>query len=234
MAKITIIDGPDLGCEYPLPERGSLDTVVIGRDPGADIVLNDQAASREHCRLVGTRQGHRLVDLGSRNRTFVNGEPIEEAFLRDGDVVRIGDTDLRFEDEGAAIETTGVASTIIREIPINGARRKQASFIEGVASSGVKAEDVLDELEELLRGAQELGETSSAPELLERYLSRIASVFDGEHAAFLVRSGEGWVARASYCATSEDDAAPAVSVSQNVVDEAARGPKAVLSTSTAD
>src|SRR5690606_17008240 len=148
MAKITIIDGPDLGCEYPLPERGSLDTVVIGRDPGADIVLNDQAASREHCRLVGTRQGHRLVDLGSRNRTFVNGEPIEEAFLRDGDVVRIGDTDLRFEDEGAAIETTGVASTIIREIPINGARRKQASFIEGVASSGVKAEDVLDELEE--------------------------------------------------------------------------------------
>ena len=118
MARLIVIDGPDLGNEYELerPDSGELANVILGRDPRVEVPLQDSAISREHCRVEISPGGCRLVDLGSRNKTFLNGDPVEQSWLKDGDLLVIGDSELRFEDEAQLVEVGGVASTIIKEI----------------------------------------------------------------------------------------------------------------------
>lgn len=72
-------------------------TVVIGADPRADLVLADPALSKFHCELTITDGLATLRDLGSRNGTRVDRVPVIEAPLRDGAIVEIGRTSLRFE-----------------------------------------------------------------------------------------------------------------------------------------
>lgn len=68
---------------------------LIGRRDGCDIVLQDKKASRAHALLMHY-QGHpAIVDLLSAHGTMVNGTPVAFHMLRDGDIVRIGDTELK-------------------------------------------------------------------------------------------------------------------------------------------
>ncbi len=53
------------------------ENISIGRDPMADISLNDPEVSRQHVRLTQTASGYVLEDLGSTNGTFINGEQLE-------------------------------------------------------------------------------------------------------------------------------------------------------------
>ena len=63
---------------------------TIGRRQGHDLVLPDARVSRDHAAIDSTGSGYRLRDLGSRNGTLVNGQPLTEADLRDGDRLAIG------------------------------------------------------------------------------------------------------------------------------------------------
>lgn len=67
---------------------------VIGRQDGLDVVLPDQAASRRHAEIRNDGGSFMVKDLGSTNGTMVNGEPVSEQPLEDGDVITIGATEL--------------------------------------------------------------------------------------------------------------------------------------------
>ncbi|HEX3474344.1 MAG TPA: sigma 54-interacting transcriptional regulator [Kofleriaceae bacterium] len=70
--------------------------MVIGADPRADLVVADGAMSKFHCE-IRVRDGAAVVkDLGSRNGTLVDRVPVIEAPLRDGAVLSLGRTELRF------------------------------------------------------------------------------------------------------------------------------------------
>jgi ABC transport system ATP-binding/permease protein len=75
------------------PPPGS---VSIGRATDNDIVIHDLLASRRHATLVATAAGTEIHDTHSINGTFVNGAPVDQALLADGDVVTIGNVDLVF------------------------------------------------------------------------------------------------------------------------------------------
>lgn len=61
-----------------------------GRDPGSDIVIDDLAVSRLHSELWALPDGrHEIVDLGSHNGTFLNGQPVARAVIGAGDIVGI-------------------------------------------------------------------------------------------------------------------------------------------------
>jgi hypothetical protein len=74
--------------------------VTLGRSARNDIPLaEDEFASVEHARLEPRRDGVWIDDVGSTNGTFVNGEQLSRPRrLKAGDVIRIGETDLRFEE----------------------------------------------------------------------------------------------------------------------------------------
>jgi len=73
--------------------------LTIGRGPTNDLPLeNDEYASTRHARIEPRRDGIWVEDIGSTNGTFVNGIRLtRERKLAAGDVVRVGETDLRYE-----------------------------------------------------------------------------------------------------------------------------------------
>ncbi|HET7045456.1 MAG TPA: FHA domain-containing protein [Gaiellaceae bacterium] len=75
--------------------------LTLGRGAGNDVPLpDDEFASARHARLEPRRDGVYVEDMGSTNGTFVNGIRLaRERRLQPGDVVRVGATDLRYEEE---------------------------------------------------------------------------------------------------------------------------------------
>jgi serine/threonine protein kinase len=105
MAKqLVVIEGPDKGQRFPLMESAPLS---VGRGRQALARLNDLNVSRLHCQI--TNYGDRLVltDAGSLSGTFVNGQRVgTEQPLLVGDVVRLGGTQLRVEEDDVADQAT--------------------------------------------------------------------------------------------------------------------------------
>jgi len=80
---------------------------VIGRDPGSDLVLEDEEVSRRHAALKSLPGGRvEIEDLDSRNGTLVDGEQLTApATLSGGETIELGTTTLTAEAEGGAGET---------------------------------------------------------------------------------------------------------------------------------
>ncbi len=70
--------------------RFDQDCVVIGRDPGADVVLDNPGISRRHARIVRSPVGFVVEDLGSANGTYVNEAPVTRQPLAEDDMIGIG------------------------------------------------------------------------------------------------------------------------------------------------
>ncbi len=74
--------------------------ITIGRRATNDIVLTDNACSREHAEIVEADGAYKIRDMGSHNGTLLNGIKISETFLKDDDVVSIGKVNLLFKKAG--------------------------------------------------------------------------------------------------------------------------------------
>ena len=204
MARLIVIDGPDLGAEYKLEllNNDSARETIIGRDPGVDIPLNDRAISREHCKIETRLSGSRLIDLGSRNRTYLNNDPVETCRLSNGDLLLVGDTELRFEDDSPEVEGTAFSSTILKEI------------------------DAPPE-ENLLKLSASLGASGSVQELFDEFFSWIAGETGAERGMLLEKAGRRWVARASGAVTPGEKGSPRADM--EIVERTAEEGKTLLS-----
>jgi two-component system response regulator GlrR len=75
---------------------------AVGSHPSNDVCIDDDpTVSRFHCEIVGDPAGPRVRDLGSRNGTLLDGVRVVDAFVRDGSLLRLGDTTLRFQGAAA-------------------------------------------------------------------------------------------------------------------------------------
>ncbi|MEM9861727.1 MAG: sigma 54-interacting transcriptional regulator [Myxococcota bacterium] len=86
-ADVAVVFGPDRGRQMTIGDR-----VVVGRSRTSDLPLNDAGVSGEHFSLASTKDGIRIVDLGSRHGTAVNGESISETLVETRAIVRAGDS----------------------------------------------------------------------------------------------------------------------------------------------
>jgi len=79
--------------------------MIIGREEDCDIVLPSRQVSRNHARIRRSGGRHILEDLGSKNRTFVNGRELTEPYtLQDGDEIQVAlSFKLFFVDAGATV-----------------------------------------------------------------------------------------------------------------------------------
>src|SRR5262249_18776742 len=89
---LRFISGKYQGGEYPLPDARDL---VIGRSSDLDMVLIEDMVSRKHARISLQDGEITIADLGSTNGTFVNGEKVKKAQLKEGDRVLIGTSILK-------------------------------------------------------------------------------------------------------------------------------------------
>jgi pSer/pThr/pTyr-binding forkhead associated (FHA) protein len=92
VAKLLFTEGPKKGDELLLEAY----EVTFGRSKKADVFLDDERLSRLHAKIARVGMGYRLVDLESRNGTFVNGMRILEHPLSSFDEIQIGDTKIKF------------------------------------------------------------------------------------------------------------------------------------------
>lgn len=105
-------------------------TIVVGRDPGADVYVDNPGVSRDHFRLEKTDEGeYRVVDLGSANGTFVNGLPANVPVrLRNGDELSFGPARYVFRcGDADGISTHGDTSEVT--IVGVGAREQEVTLL---------------------------------------------------------------------------------------------------------
>ena len=94
-AKLVVVKSPalDTGEEIPVDSM----PIAIGRGSQNEVPLDgDEFASAEHARFESRRDGLWVEDVGSTNGTFVNGARVTTPRrLSRGDIVRVGQTDLK-------------------------------------------------------------------------------------------------------------------------------------------
>ena len=136
--RLLVVQGTDAGALFEVSG-----TVVVGRDPTADFVLDDSQVSRRHLRLQ-VENGRAVVeDLGSANGTFVNSELVAERLtLRHGDRIQVG---------GTLLELVMPGQTVIRQdAPIGPAAEADTDFsilVQGLVrefAGGFRAVDGID------------------------------------------------------------------------------------------
>jgi hypothetical protein len=81
------------GQRIPLDEAAA----TIGRLSDCTVPIPDPQVSRRHAEVRAEAEGYVLHDLGSLNGTTVNGQPVSQRLLEDGDVIGVGAATIRFE-----------------------------------------------------------------------------------------------------------------------------------------
>src|ERR1700690_1551883 len=89
---LRFISGKYQGGEFPIATDKQ---IVVGRSSDLDMVLVEDMVSRKHARIAMQSDQIWIEDLGSTNGTFVNGEKIKRARLKEGDRVLIGTSILK-------------------------------------------------------------------------------------------------------------------------------------------
>jgi diguanylate cyclase (GGDEF)-like protein len=113
--------------------------LVLGRDPGCDVLLDADDVSRRHARIAPDAGGHVVADLGSTNGTWVNGEEVEARRLAPGDLVRVGSVVAKYL-RASDPEARGVEELRRRaaEDPLTGLPNRRA-FEEALAREVARA-----------------------------------------------------------------------------------------------
>ncbi|MFO0679629.1 MAG: DUF4388 domain-containing protein [Polyangiaceae bacterium] len=113
---LRFISGKYQGGEFPIaPDK----QIIVGRSSDLDMVLVEDMVSRKHARIAMQQDQIWIEDLGSTNGTFVNGEKIKRARLKEGDRVLIG---------------TSILKVIAGDAPREGAVAEAKQNLENVAS----------------------------------------------------------------------------------------------------
>ncbi len=98
MASLFVIQGADQGKRFEFKSS----PVSLGRDNSNAIRLHDTEVSRRHAELRQDEEAYRIVDLGSANGTYVNGQLTDQGLLHSGDRLQLGQTVMLYNDGGSS------------------------------------------------------------------------------------------------------------------------------------
>src|SRR5579862_2150880 len=109
-------DGPLKGSVFALDDT----EFSLGRNPSNRLAVSDPSLSRQHCVIARSGEQFEIRDLDSRNGTFVNGVPVHQRVLADGDEIQIGNSLFLFLAEEAP-EAPEPAVRLDERSPLSGA-----------------------------------------------------------------------------------------------------------------
>lgn len=131
--QLRVLNGPHCGTTYPMEAL-----LTIGRDASSDLQLMTQEVSRHHARIEEDEHGgHVLVDLGSSNGTYVDGELVRRHVLQPHAEITIADVELVYEPvpREPEAEPRPDVDAILRaaHTPVAAARRHAPTTPVGIA-----------------------------------------------------------------------------------------------------
>jgi hypothetical protein len=116
--QLLVIEGPDKGKAFPLSPGPHL---MVGRCHSAYYQLHDEKLSRNHCQILLNDDRVTVIDNGGNGGTFVNNQKIDRQDLKEGDILQIGDSHLRFHiGEAPAEEAEPIAADfeVVEDKPV--------------------------------------------------------------------------------------------------------------------
>jgi len=183
--KLVCISGPLRGREFKLVES----TVRIGRHLDNEICIADSRVSKHHCKILPAGSDFRLIDIGSRNGTFLNGTPVRERTLEHGDEIKVGLSAfialLRDDDGPSArppVEFDKSVSWVTR--CANGL--ETAVPAATLLSTERRSERATRELEALLKINAVLGSVKRLEELERKLLEVVTEVIPADRGAIIL------------------------------------------------
>jgi phosphoserine phosphatase RsbU/P len=181
MAEISIDTGDGSRERFPLANE----RVTIGRSRDSDIFLPDQWLSRHHAEILRKDAAFFLHDLGSKNGTLLNGEPVHgDRRLRHGDVITLGEHVLTFSIEEAPDEDSQ---------PPEGTRIFSARELSDIKTKpSIDPEELQKQnrvLEVLSQAAKSLLAHRPLPDLFEDVLNLLFAAVPCERGAILLLEG---------------------------------------------
>lgn len=196
MPSLFVFQGVDQGARFEL----RAETITVGREATSAIQLHDTEVSRKHAEL--RRQGNRyvLVDLGSSNGTYVNGESVKVRELAIGDEIQLGSTLMLFttsEDEppresGGEIDIVSPAvqdrSRIVRAL-----RQDEGSHVLYNDASGSRSSwtnRAASNLRIMYRTAMAVSHTLDIDELLHRLMQLIVEWVEADRGCIMLLNPE--------------------------------------------
>jgi transcriptional regulator with GAF, ATPase, and Fis domain len=223
--------GPSKGKAFGLTERD----FSIGRDPSNSLSLNDALISRHHLLIRNAGSGFTIVDLNSRNGTFVNAVPVTERKLEPGDRIQVGDSLLLFavDEENPAIPPGPVRfdETAVVGQPTAQLRKDDSLYLNPLKAPAV-TDRMARDLKTLLRISTEIS-SIRGPEALQRHLLEL--IFDSvpaDHGAILIFDTDSRDILSSFSWSRQSGAHAHVAVARSVIDGVIRERAAVLSDAT--
>ena len=219
-------------CAISGPLQGALfrlgnEEVTIGRHATNQLCIGDPSVSRRHCVIRPEAGTYLLKDLESNNGTTVNGNPVQECLLKNGDRIGIGSTLLDFvvgdsqpeADIALSVEDNDLVA--LSTVQLRHEDLPQAHMLDG---------GITDRLSRELAVLASIGAIVASPPPVERIelelLEWIAGIVPGEQGAILAPgAGEqgvcGWSRQGGPCSE--------VRVSRNIVDQVFRDGTSILS-----
>lgn len=143
---LIMLNGPTPGVTRPLDPQA---TVTIGRHPSRDLPLDDDRASRLHARISYRADRWHIEDCGSLNGTTVNSQPVQQAVLEPGDLIRVGDRLLLFAaeepDSGLAEPGSLRATALVQRIEGGGFQLREPKRVGDIRRGVSLAEESVSE-----------------------------------------------------------------------------------------
>jgi pSer/pThr/pTyr-binding forkhead associated (FHA) protein len=149
---LKFISGKYQGGEFPLKTEKQ---IVIGRSSELDMVLVEDMVSRKHAKITVAAGKVTIEDLGSTNGTFVNGEKIKQARLKEGDRILIGTSILKVVHQGA--DSANVDEAVVKQKLEQAAVQAAARQTKSSSMTGKIEEIPLPDLLQLFHTSKKTG-----------------------------------------------------------------------------
>ncbi|MCO8120257.1 SpoIIE family protein phosphatase [Stieleria sp. TO1_6] len=215
----------------------------IGRHPDCHVVVDAGAVSRFHAKVVREKNDQfRVVDLGSRNGTFLNGGKLSgDQVLREGDRIRISDIELVFHADavpefaarGAEVSFSGTNFGIVMvdDEPDSSSRVVAPQVEFEKSGDGLKMRATPEaKLEALLKINRNLSNTLSLDEVLPKILDSLFAIFPSADRGFIVMEAADGQLRTRWVKTRQSrDETETVRISRTIIRRVISTGEAILS-----
>jgi Nif-specific regulatory protein len=173
--RLVLLSSPRSGQIFPVGPEG----LSIGRHPDNRLLVTDRSSSRFHCVVEPADGNGRFLvrDLESRQGTFVNGHPVREHLLEEGDLVAVGDLLLLFQTEEAE-PVRGEPVALVGESSFTARTTTQLAPQDALRTR--------PDFQTLVRIAGLLQAARSTEELARGLLEQVLAAVPGDRAALLL------------------------------------------------